>query len=902
MATATDRTAQRGRLPLAWRIFLLLALLLSAAIISAVWITQQQGARVADRSVQRALDASSALQEELAESQLEEVKLKIALIAADPAFVKYIDDAQTSQLGFDGAADERSIQDLLTERAEAYGFDVGMVLNPAAEVLARTDRFEALQESLAEDRFVRSAIDPPAPILGYWRLDDQLYEAASWPLEQGGVLIGFLLIANQVDDRLGERIGQVSSADIAFLLPMEDRIEIIGSSLEESTREMLASGIEQDMGGLATAVRDGRAESRVRLELGGQQWIGRLKPLDSNGGPEIGAALQLTSVTEAAAGYRSIVNVVGLAGLLTLLIALPLSFLLAKASLRPLTRMAAAAKSAAAGDYRARLEMGGNDELAELAGAFDSLLSDLRGERDIESYVTQLSKLMPDPSDDSGAPRDAAPAEAMIVDPERQRVLLIGVENRALSAAIELRTPIEATQEIDAWGQRLAQRAQLYGGRVVMFSGTRVLAAFKDGDDDARYEALGWLDSVWTTSPDAAAGFASGDVLLATSDLSGSPFPVAVGLPTRQVDALLAECPGGCVLLSRAMGLALNRQMPEGSVTHIKGVRSGGNFYGVSGAALRERLPIDHQFTGKPAYDTPTVLRSTPELAHTRPRGAAAGDSSLRVGAEFDGRYRILSELGKGGMGVVYKARDLDLDDIVAIKTLLPSATMNQEQLERLKSELKLARKITHPNVLRTFDFGEFRGSAYISMEYVRGMTLRQLIGQAGRVPYTAALRIARQLCAGLAAAHEVGVLHRDIKPENLILEASGNAKLMDFGIARPIRRSGPGHTEAGTFVGTPHYSAPEQLAGEEVDHRCDIYAVGVLMCEMFSGQLPYQGSSTVDIYAAQLQGPPTPPSDGWPEIPAELESLILRCIKRDRNERFADVASLAEELERLRA
>jgi serine/threonine-protein kinase len=447
----------------------------------------------------------------------------------------------------------------------------------------------------------------------------------------------------------------------------------------------------------------------------------------------------------------------------------------------------------------------------------------------------------------------------------------------------------------------LAQRAQLFGGRVVMSNGTRVLAAFEDGGPEQRYEALGWLDAVWTTSPDAAAGFASGEVLLATSDIAGSQFPLAIGLPTRQVDALLAECPAGGVLLSRAMGLALTELMPAGTVERMKGVRSGGVFYGVSNTSLDAHLPPSHRVAAKASHDMPTVEPPGSGMAQTRQR-EVTGDAPLQIGSEFDGRYRILSELGKGGMGVVYRARDLDLDDIVAIKTLHPSASMNTEQLERLKSELKLARKITHPNVLRTFDFGEFRGSAYISMEYVRGMTLRQLIGQAGKVPYTAALRIARQLCAGLCAAHEVGVLHRDIKPENLILEASGNAKLMDFGIARQIRRTEPGQTEAGMFVGTPHYSAPEQLAGEEVDHRCDIYAAGVLMCEMFSGELPYRGSSTVEIYAAQLQGPPTPPSAGWPEIPPQLEALILRCIKRDRNERFPDVATLAAELGQLRA
>jgi serine/threonine-protein kinase len=345
------------------------------------------------------------------------------------------------------------------------------------------------------------------------------------------------------------------------------------------------------------------------------------------------------------------------------------------------------------------------------------------------------------------------------------------------------------------------------------------------------------------------------------------------------------------------MGEALLALPVQQAVQRIKGARSGSVFYGISAGDLSASLPTERQPSAIAAQSMPTLMRLTLKASDRLPSSA-----DLRPGATFDERYRIISVLGTGGMGVVYKARDLDLDDVVAIKTLHPAALMDSEQLERLKSELKLARRITHPNVLRTFDFGEYNGSPYISMEYVRGMTLRQLIAQAGRVPYTAALRIARQLCAGLRAAHEVGVLHRDIKPENLILEASGNAKLMDFGIARPIRRSEPGQTEAGMFVGTPHYSAPEQLAGEEVDHRVDIYACGVLMCEMFSGVLPYSGSTTVELYVAQLQGPPTLPSASWPEIPAKLEAIILRCIALDREQRFADLDALIAELETLRA
>jgi len=896
MAIATEVPAARSRLSLAARIFLLLALLLSAAVGTAVLISQQQGAKIANRSVERALAASSALQLEFAARQLEEVQLKIQLIAADAAFVKYIADAQGNRLGFDADADARSIQDLLTERKEAFGFDLGIVLDPDAEVLARSDQFEAVQENLADDPFIRSAIDPPAPISGYWRLEGKLYQAASWPLAQGNDLIGFLVLANQVDDRLSQRVGQVSQADIAFLLPQDGKVEVVGSSLTGAALEELRAACVSNMSGLGAAVIDGRSMTRVELTLGGGTWIGQLQPLDADGGAEIGAALQLTSVEQASAGYRAIVNSVALTGLVTLIIALPLSLLLAKASLRPLTDMAKAAKAAVAGNYQTRLDIGGKDELADLANAFDSLLSDLRGERDIESYVTQLSRLMPDPSDDIAGAAPLA-AQPLAVEAERNSRLLLAIEHRSLAAAIDAQTPAEAIGELDAWSQRLAQRAAAFGGRVVQVHGARLLAAFDGSSPESTLDALGWLSAAWHTTPEAAAAMANGELLTGVSGAGDSVFPVALGMPVRQVEALLHEAPSGALLLTRAQGEALQPLLP---VVRLKGARSGGQFYGITADALSGSVPTERQAAALAPSGSPTLVHTPkPQAAAT---GAPPASADIRPGAQFTQRYRIISVLGSGGMGVVYKARDLDLDDVVALKTLRPSALMDTEQLERLKSELKLARKITHPNVLRTFDFGEHQGSPYISMEYVRGMTLRHLIAQSGRVPYSAALRIARQLCAGLRAAHEVGVLHRDIKPENLILEATGNAKLMDFGIARPIRRSEPGQTEAGMFVGTPHYSAPEQLAGEEVDARADIYACGVLMCEMFSGILPYSGSSTVELYVAQLQGPPTPPSAAWPEIPPALEAIILRCIARERDRRYPDLSALIAELETLRA
>jgi eukaryotic-like serine/threonine-protein kinase len=187
-------------------------------------------------------------------------------------------------------------------------------------------------------------------------------------------------------------------------------------------------------------------------------------------------------------------------------------------------------------------------------------------------------------------------------------------------------------------------------------------------------------------------------------------------------------------------------------------------------------------------------------------------------------------------------------------------------------------------------------------MEYVRGVTLRYLLDSSGRLPYSAGLRLAKQLCAGLGAAHAQGVIHRDIKPENLILDNAGNAKLMDFGIARPVKRAAPGQTQAGFVVGTPQYLAPEQLEGREADQRADIYAVGVVLYEVFTGKRPFEAENPVKIILKHLNEAPAPPSTHWREIPAALERLILRCLEKDPARRFASANDLLREVESLSA
>jgi HAMP domain-containing protein len=306
-------------------------------------------------------------------------------------------------------------------------------------------------------------------------------------------------------------------------------------------------------------------------------------------------------------------------------------------------------------------------------------------------------------------------------------------------------------------------------------------------------------------------------------------------------------------------------------------------------AELRERRDME-------AY-VASLSRNLPDGGRDGRTGGLEG-SMMKPGTLFGGRFEVLALLGSGGMGEVYKARDRELDDVVALKTLRREIWSDSDALERLKSELRLARRITHRNVLRTHDFGELEGVPFISMEYVRGLTLRELLDQAGRLPHAAGLRVTRQLCAGLAAAHGIGVVHRDIKPENVILDATGDAKLMDFGIAHPARRGPVPRVEVDALLGTPRYMAPEQIQGREPDARADVYACGVVLYEVFVGALPYEAPDLESLHYQQLNENPPAPRTRQPDVPEPIERIILRCLAREPEERYANAAGLLEDLQ----
>lgn len=261
------------------------------------------------------------------------------------------------------------------------------------------------------------------------------------------------------------------------------------------------------------------------------------------------------------------------------------------------------------------------------------------------------------------------------------------------------------------------------------------------------------------------------------------------------------------------------------------------------------------------------------------------------------GRYEIVGLLGVGGMGSVYRARDRELDEIVALKVLRKDMAGTPDMVDRFRREVKLARRVTHRNVARVYDIGEHEGDVFLTMEYVDGQTLSGLIGN-GPVDVSRAVEVASAICAGLAAAHAAGVIHRDLKPDNVLVSRDGRILVTDFGIARVVCDPGSPSATAGMVVGTPMYMAPEQLEGAvDIDGRADLYAFGAMLYELLCGTPPWAGPSPIAIASARLYRPPPDPRATRPELPESIARLILRCMARNREDRYASVDRVAAEL-----
>src|SRR5262245_35202204 len=270
--------------------------------------------------------------------------------------------------------------------------------------------------------------------------------------------------------------------------------------------------------------------------------------------------------------------------------------------------------------------------------------------------------------------------------------------------------------------------------------------------------------------------------------------------------------------------------------------------------------------------------------------GTIGEEGRFRPGALFAGRFRIVSGLGRGGMGHVYRADDLELGQPIALK-FLTALRHDERARARLRNEVRLARQIAHANVCRVYDIGETHGDLYLSMEYVDGEDLAALLKRIGRLPIDKGIEIARKLCAGLAAAHGKGVLHRDLKPGNIMIDGRGEVRIMDFGLAAIADDVEDVHS------GTPAYMAPEQLAGREVTVRSDVYALGLVLYELFTGRPPFSGKDAQRLLRERESLPTTTPSTLIPDLNPRIERTIVQCLDPDPRLRPASALEVAATL-----
>jgi tetratricopeptide (TPR) repeat protein len=304
--------------------------------------------------------------------------------------------------------------------------------------------------------------------------------------------------------------------------------------------------------------------------------------------------------------------------------------------------------------------------------------------------------------------------------------------------------------------------------------------------------------------------------------------------------------------------------------------------------------PDDTLYCCKCGTQLPSAKTARPEVTET----LQTPIKELTTGSTFAGRYQIIEELGYGGMGKVYRVLDKKLNEEVALKLIKPEIASEKKTLERFSNELKIARKIVHKNVGRMYHLSEEKGTYYVAMEYVPGEDLRSMIRMSRRLEVGTAISIAKQVCEGLAEAHRQGVVHRDLKPSNIMIDKEGDARIMDFGIARSLHIKSI--TAEGVIIGTPEYMSPEQVEGKDVDQRSDIYSLGVILYEMVTGRVPFEGETPLSVAVRQKTEAAPDPRKSNAQVPEDLSRLILKCLEKDKERRYQNADELRANLEKI--
>jgi serine/threonine-protein kinase len=894
--TPRQMAVEKARFPLVWKIFFLTALLIALVVAVAVGLTFTRSQAIARDTVNKSITSAAQLFGEFERQRLSRLSLTTRLLGNDPNVVPYLQNAihptpDPANPTAPPAINYPDIADQLTQRKEALGTDLMMLLDEQGNLMGRTDRptlTQAPNENLtAESPLVKQIVDDatlPA-VTGVLADGNHLYHVAVAPLVLGtnNVRIGYFVNGVAIDDLFANKIANVTNAGVVFA-------SAAGPVARSKTAPQFTM---QQMTGVENIFASGKAMPPKTVSIDRSQYVMTGEPM-SSGDKTVGAAVFLRSLDVELAPFREIQNALLLGGGAAVLLAFILSWFIAKRITRPIEELAGVAQAVTHGDYDVHPGIDRQDEVGILGRSFAKMITSLRDKAELEELYEQMAAR----SEEREAIRKSEPAKleegTVLVTDLRGLPPTVGGGDAANVIADVAR--VMKLQESEVERQDGIVR-EIKGHRLVsVFHGERgiihAIRAARAINEELAAQGSG-------NTMQIGVGIATGEFVTGSVDLAQESGLAVVGNAPLLAEVFAWHAPTGYAYISYETAQAAGNEILSSSTHEQVVLRWLPQPLPVAAVPLVNLSSTMMRTLGQTTSSMATMRVDSTQPGQTAPASAAV--TELSQGQLFANRYRIEQILGRGGMGIVYRAIDTQLDETVAIKTL-PGDVMQRspEDLERFKREIRLARKITHRNVLRTYDYGEAEGVYFISMEYVRGYTLAELLEEAPdhRMAARAAMGLSRQICRGLQAAHEQGIIHRDIKPQNVLIDHKGEVKLMDFGIAR-MAEAKEGMTQAGLIVGTPHYMSPEQVQGNQLDARSDVYSMGVMLYEILGGVKPFTSSSLTGVLTAHITETPKPLIEVRPDVGRDVNAMVMRCLAKNPKDRYADAGALLADLDR---